>query len=465
MVETSFESLISGLPPEPESVLSEIQARVSTNCQKIVVLDDDPTGTQSVHNVSVLTEWSVPILREELELGSPAFYILTNSRSLTVEAAQALNHEIGVNLKDAAKQAGRKFVVISRSDSTLRGHYPAETDALAEGLEIFFDGLILAPYLREGERFTINNIQYVVSGKRALPVGETEFARDPALRYSASDLRFWVEEKTKGKIAAETVASLSIKDIRTGDILSKLTNLHDGQVCIVNAACDADIEQVVLGLLEAEGQGKRFLYRTAASFVRARAGIPPRPLLTSSELESVTNSGGLVIVGSFVPKTNTQLEALRQKFALNEIELDVNALLDDSQRSRVLSDVQRMINQAISTGQDVLLFTSRKLVTGENAQKTLKIEEIVSESLVACVRGLRTRPRYLVSKGGTTSSDVATKGLDVHKAMVLGQVLPGVPVWRLDMKSRFPGMVYVVFPGNVGDQNALVDVVSKFQKQ
>jgi uncharacterized protein YgbK (DUF1537 family) len=465
MVETSFESLISELPPEPDSVFKEIQARVSASPQKIVVLDDDPTGTQSVHDVSVLTEWSVPVLREELMLDSSVFFILTNSRSLTCEAAQVLNREIGANLKAAASQAGSEFTVISRSDSTLRGHYPAETDALAEGLGACFDGVILAPYLREGGRFTINDVHYVVNGKRALPVGETEFARDPALGYSESDLRFWIEEKSKGKIAAESVRSLSIGDIRTGDILSKLIKLHDGQVCIVNAACDADIERVVLSVLEAESQGKSFLYRTAASFVRARAGIPTRPPLTSAELQSEAKAGGLVIVGSFVPKTNRQLAVLRQKFSLKEIELDVHTLLDDSQRRNVILDVHQKINRAISAGQDVLLFTSRQLVTGSDAGESLKIEEIVSESLVACVRGLRIRPSYFVSKGGTTSSDVAVKGLDVHRALVLGEVLPGIPAWKLGKRSRFPGMVYVVFPGNVGDENALADVVLKFQKQ
>ena len=38
------------------------------------------------------------------------------------------------------------------------------------------------------------------------------------------------------------------------------------------------MEVFVRGLLAAEAAGKRFLYRTAASFVQVRAGIEPRSL-------------------------------------------------------------------------------------------------------------------------------------------------------------------------------------------
>jgi uncharacterized protein YgbK (DUF1537 family) len=74
------------------------------------------------------------------------------------------------------------------------------------------------------------------------------------------------------------------------------------------------------------------------------------------------------------------------------------------------------------------------------------------------VESITTRPRYILAKGGITSSDVATLGLHVKRAMVLGQTLPGVPVWHLGTESRFPGLVYIVFPGNVGDENSLVEI-------
>jgi uncharacterized protein YgbK (DUF1537 family) len=71
------------------------------------------------------------------------------------------------------------------------------------------------------------------------------------------------------------------------------------------------------------------------------------------------------------------------------------------------------------------------------------------------------RPKFIVAKGGITSSDLATKGLSAEKAFVLGAITPGVPVWQMDSKSKFPGISYVVFPGNVGNQNSLLEVCRK----
>ena len=112
----------------------------------MVVLDDDPTGTQTVHGLPVLTDWSVEMIVAELQNDLPAFYILTNSRSLPLPDAQKLNAEIGCNLSAAATQVQRNFAVISRGDSTLRGHFPGELAALSEALEQTFDGWIINPF-------------------------------------------------------------------------------------------------------------------------------------------------------------------------------------------------------------------------------------------------------------------------------------------------------------------------------
>ena len=157
------------------------------------MLDDDPTGTQTVHNIPVLTEWSVASLRAELANDLPCFYILTNSRSLPLPGAQAMNVEIARNLREASHQAQRDFVIVSRSDSTLRGHFPGEVDALANALEQDFDGWLIIPFFLEGGRYTIGNVHYVAEGDKLVPAGETPFARDSAFGYRASNLREWVE--------------------------------------------------------------------------------------------------------------------------------------------------------------------------------------------------------------------------------------------------------------------------------
>ncbi|MBM3225561.1 MAG: hypothetical protein FJZ47_17420, partial [Candidatus Tectomicrobia bacterium] len=206
-------------------------------------------------------------------------------------------------------------------------------------------------------------------------------------------------------------------------------------------------------------RGRRFLYRTAASFVSARADIAPRPLLTPAELHMPAAGGGLIMVGSHVPRTSSQLEALRAQAGVLSVEVQVAALLHDAQAAAEVSRVASAIDHGLQRNLDVVLFTSRTLVTGTDAQSNLAIGQRVSTRLVAMVQALTRRPRYVLAKGGITSSDIATHGLGVKRAMVLGQILPGVPVWRLGPETRYPGLGYIVFPGNVGSPQALADVV------
>lgn len=461
------QELFDQLPPEwSTDLLPTIQTQVAASGRKIVVLDDDPTGTQTVHNVGVLTTWSVAALAAELRNPDPCVYLLTNSRSLPLPSAQVLNAEIGHNLMAASQQTGRTFAVVSRSDSTLRGHYPGETDAVAAALGLQVDATLLIPFFLEGGRFTINDVHYVAEGEHLVPAAETPFARDAAFGYRHSDLRQWVAEKTGGRIPAEQVATISLTDIRQGGpdrVTERLLHLRNGTACIVNAASMRDVQVFVLGLLAAEAQDKVFLYRTAASFVQVRAGINPRPLLTAAEMAIPAAGGGLIVVGSYVPKTTGQLGELLATPAVASVEISVAALLDDQRQAAEISRAVGAIDEQLQRNQDVAIYTSRDLITGSDAGASLAIGQRVSESLVSIVRQISHRPRYLLAKGGITSSDVATKGLAVQRATVLGQILPGVPVWRTGTESRLPGLVYIVFPGNVGDNSALARAVQALQ--
>lgn len=461
-------TVFATLPAEwPDDLLSTIQGQVSTSGRKIIVLDDDPTGTQTVYDIPVLTEWSVDLLRAELANAAPAFYILTNSRSMSLPAAQQLNREVGRNLMLASEQSGRDFVVVSRSDSTLRGHYPGETDALATALATDFDATLIIPFFLEGGRYTIDDVHYVAEGDQLVPAAETPFARDAAFGYTHSNLREWVAEKTNGRTRAEAVATISLADLRHGgpaQVTQQLQKLAQGAVCIVNAASMRDLQVFVLGLLAAEAQGKKFLYRTAASFVQVRAGLATRPLLMRDELNLPQTGGGLVVVGSYVPKTTGQLSELLAQPEIVNVEISVGALLADHSQPAEIQRVAQTVDGALRQGQDVVIYTSRDLVAGKDADDSLVIGQRVSDSLVAIVHALKTRPRYLLAKGGITSSDVATTGLGVRRAIVLGQILPGVPVWRTGAESLYPDLAYIVFPGNVGDAQALVRVVAALRQ-
>jgi uncharacterized protein YgbK (DUF1537 family) len=457
------EDLFGDLPPEwPEDLLPIIREQVGASKRKVVVLDDDPTGTQTVHNTPVLTEWSVEALESELQNDFPAFYILTNSRSLTLPAVRGLNTEVGSNLVEAGKRANRDFVVVSRSDSTLRGHFPGEVEALASGLGENFDGWVVIPFFLEGGRYTIGDTHYVEEKGWLVPAAETEFAKDSVFGYRSSNLRDWVEEKTRGLVSSRDVVSVSIEDVRMGGpalIKERLLTLQGSKIGVVNAAGYRDVEVFVKGLLDAEAQGRRFLYRSAASFVRVRAGMSPRPLLSSADLGMPSRGSGLVFVGSYVPKTTRQLQKLLALAQVTGIEMNVEAILDGSRRGAEIDRICGSAEPLFQLEKDVVIYTSRRLITAGQAEGDLSIGNRVSEALIATLQRITAKLRYLIAKGGITASDVATKGLNVRRALVLGQILPGVPVWQLGPESRHAGIPYIVFPGNVGGDDALAETV------
>jgi uncharacterized protein YgbK (DUF1537 family) len=465
------DSVLDQLPPEyPDAGIStRVREVVAASKRKVVALDDDPTGVQTVHDTPVLASWSVPELADALREPGPLFFILTNSRSLPTAAAVLLNTEIARNLMTASRQTGGDVAIASRSDSTLRGHFPAETDAIAAVLG-GVDGVLIVPAFFEGGRYTIDDVHWVRDGDRLIPAAETEFARDATFGYTSSDLKAWVAEKTGGRIPASAVATISIEDIREGGpdrVAAHLMNVSGGQPVIVNAASYRDLDVVVLGLLAAEGAGKRFVSRTGASFVRARAGLPERPLLTRADLLGPAAPAplpGLVVVGSHVRRTSEQLDRLLALPGIVAIELSVPAIIAASEtRDDVVRDTRRAADRALARGEVPILFTSRAVVVAGDPTKQLDISRAVSAALVDVVRGLEERPGWVIGKGGITASDIGTKALGARRAVVLGQLRPGIPVWRLGPETRYPALPYVVFPGNVGAPETLAEVVSLLQ--
>jgi uncharacterized protein YgbK (DUF1537 family) len=403
----------------------------------------------------------VPFLTEEFSNDLPCFYILTNSRSMPLSQARDLNRRIGQNLGEAAHRAARRFVAMSRSDSTLRGHFPGEVYALCEGLGIKPDAVLLIPFFLEGGRYTLGDVHYVADGEWLVGAGETQSARDPVFGYRASNLREWVEEKTGGEVHAADVWSVSLEDIRLGGptrVAARLKALCSGAVCIVNCASVRDLEVFTLGLLEAEAAGKRFLYRTAASLVPVRCGMTPKPLLRRSEIR-FNGRGGLIVAGSYVQRTTSQLELLFQNTDVKGIEVEVATLIDERTRGAVIRSIAEQATRFLEQDTDVALFTSRKLLVQSNGADSLLAGQKISSAVVEIVRSIRVRPRYILAKGGITSSDIATKALNVKRAIVRGQILPGVPVWELGSESAYPGLPFVVFPGNVGDAGAVAEIV------
>lgn len=462
------EAVLESLPSEWQVDLSDDICKLNQNSSKmLIVLDDDPTGTQTVHDVEVLTEWCVESLVEQFRKKPNCFFILTNSRSLGSEKASALIKDICTNLCTAAKSAGNiDFTVVLRGDSTLRGHFPEEADAAVSVLGEM-DAWIICPFFLQGGRYTIEDIHYVADSDRLVPAGETEFAKDAAFGFKSSNLREWVEEKTVGRISASDVTSISIQLLRIGGpdaVCECLCSLPKGSACIVNAASEKDMTVFAAGMIKAELKGKRFLCRTAASFVSARIGIIPKsPILPKDLGINKERNGALIVVGSYVPKTTKQVEELKLQCGevLRSIEISVDKLAMKSlaEREEEINRAAGMASLFLRARKDTLMVTSRELIKGKTPSESLEINFKVSSALVEIVKQISARPRYILAKGGITSSDLATKALEAKRAKIVGQALAGVPLWQLGPESRHPGVPYIVFPGNVGDSKALAEIV------
>ncbi|MFI7480916.1 four-carbon acid sugar kinase family protein [Kocuria sp. M1R5S2] len=464
--------LLAEYPAEVPVDPREVAASVAATGRVLVVLDDDPTGTQSVSDLPVLTRWDVEDFAWALGTGAPAVYVLTNTRSLDPAEAQARNREAVDHALTAAREAGVPLGFVSRSDSTLRGHFPLEPDAiaatLAERTGEPTDGVVVVPAFPEAGRITVGGVHYTRDGQGGLvPVAETEFARDATFHYSSSHLARYVEEKSGGRWPAEDVIVLDLHAVRGGaaGIADLLEPAAGSTPVVVDVVTENDLRALALGLAEAERRGKKLLYRVGPPFVRARIGQEQRAPLTGDEVPAGGTGpvGGLVVVGSHVGVTTRQLKALTDRHShATTVELPVEAVLDPDRAEAQLTETVGAVVAALAEG-DVVLHTSRLLVRSEDPSESLRIARTVSAAVVAVVnRTLRTAPpRFVVAKGGITSSDVAAHGLEIRHAMVRGPMLPGiVSLWEpVDGPAR--GIPYVVFAGNVGDDGSLAEVVRK----
>jgi len=434
------------------------------NQTKIIVLDDDPTGSQTVHSCLLLTQWDTTTLRLALMDDAPLFFILTNTRSMSAQDAADTTRQVCKNLRatlDAMKYAGTFIqpILVSRSDSTLRGHYPIETDVIAEELGPF-DAHFIVPAFFEGGRTTRDGIHYLRVGERDVPVHETEFARDSVFGYRNSYLPAYVEEKTKGRIAINQVRHVTLDEVR-GDLTDSLMALSNNTCCVVDAETQSDLNNFARSVNAAAQNGKRFLFRSAASLLTSLAALPPQPVAAMQMHQYVRNSRpGAVIVGSHVAKTTQQLNALLKQPRTVGIEVDVDQIIDH--RDALLSAVSQRVEDAFKADNTAVVFTSRSERQFPDQATRLAFGQAVSALLMDVIRALPKEVGFLISKGGITSNDTLSTGLELRTARILGQLLPGVSVVACpEQHPRFPRLPVVIFPGNVGDDQALATAVAR----
>lgn len=404
---------------------------------KLIVLDDDPTGIQTVHGCLLITDWSDLYVREAFLDDEPFFYILTNTRAMTREEAEAVTREAMEAVVRVNQEFGYRLIIVSRSDSCLRGHFPLEPNVMREVLTqhgiAVWEKTPFCPAFIEAGRFTIEGVHYMKDGDRLVPVSETEFARDNVFAYHTSVLKDYIREKGANPEDYEIVDAKSYDELETYvDRLMKETADFDGAIVI----------------------------RSSSSLPKALSGIDDQPLLDRSMLSPRNHDDsplnpGCFVVGSHVKKTTQQLDCLLQAEGTCGLEIDVQRILDDERN--LMEETIKTIQEIVEMQLTPVIYTSRQEIRLDDANQRQHLGQKVSDFLVAIVRLLPFTPSYLVGKGGITSNDILTKGLAMKTARVMGQVVNSVPCV---MAREFP---YIIFPGNVGSEQSLREVYEKLK--
>lgn len=405
--------------------------------RKLIVLDDDPTGIQTVHGCLLITDWSDQYVREAFLDDEPFFYILTNTRAMTREEAEAVTREAMEAVVRVNQEFGYRLIIVSRSDSCLRGHFPLEPNVMREVLTqhgiAVWEKTPFCPAFIEAGRFTIEGVHYMKEGDRLVPVSETEFARDNVFAYHTSVLKDYIREKGANPEDYEIVDAKSYDELQTYvDRLMEETADFDGAIVI----------------------------RSSSSLPKALSGIDDQPLLDRSMLSPRNHDDspltpGCFVVGSHVKKTTQQLDCLLQAEGTCGLEIDVQRILDDERN--LMEETIKTIQEIVEMQLTPVIYTSRQEIRLDDANQRQHLGQKVSDFLVAIVRLLPFTPSYLVGKGGITSNDILTKGLAMKTARVMGQVVNSVPCV---MAREFP---YIIFPGNVGSEQSLREVYEKLK--
>lgn len=457
--------------PEQVRVVENLLGNLQKESRKLfVVIDDDPTGGQTVHDIMVYTSWEKEVILNAFQTVEFMFYIMTNSRSMTQTETAAVHKQIMESLNEASELTGREYEVISRGDSTLRGHYPLEPNVICANANKTIQKELMIPFFLEGNRLTIDDVHYIHEEDGLIPVGDTEFSRDKTFGFVHSDLKEWMEEKTKGEYSAKEVSSISLEMLRNMDFeaIEKILMAEEVKKIIVNATCYMDLKVFAICYFRALLKGVTFVARTAASWPKTIGCFAEIPYLTSADITDGTcSNGGLIIIGSHVHKTTAQLEALRQSdLDLEYIEFNQHYAVDEKMLKNEVDRVSELANGYIKEGRTIVVYTRRERIDyNTGAEGELIITNRIADAVTAIAKNIQVKPRFVVAKGGITSSDIAVKAFCAKDAYILGQVAPGIPVWQLGKQSKYPGMAYVVFPGNVGKKETLYEIVRNLKEK
>lgn len=412
---------------------------------KTVVLDDDPTGTQSASDVQVLFYYDFDAILNALKKADSVF-LQTNSRAISEDRAVSLMDRIRRDIKHVEERLGEPIRVVLRGDSTLRGHVFSETARMLGASDV----ILFVPAFPAGGRVTIEGTHLIRTIGGDLPVSDSEYARDPVFPFATSNLVEYVAQKSGRAAIAVPLEELHVP----GRLAHKLVDSEPGSVVIPDAITDDDVRMIATEVEVAERLGAHVVVRCASPLAAALAGVQSAGLLALPE-SARAGLRVLVVCGSHTYGATRQLAELAHHYG-EPVTLDVNAALVHPEGTGIAASqlVQLQLRDRgigiLASGRD------RSLSHG-----TLEHGELVMKSLTSAVRELRSDVDVVIAKGGITSSEVARVGLGSTAATVHGQILPGISEWELAVDGR--PLTYVVVPGNVGGDAALLNAVDRYR--
>jgi uncharacterized protein YgbK (DUF1537 family) len=419
-----------------------------------VIVDDDPTGTQTLRGVELLFGVEDELLRDRLTAGASTVCVLTNSRALSRDEAHRANARIAAILRD---HAGTRPLLVSRGDSTLRGHLTAETAALTHALDAPAAEVrrVFVPAFVQAGRTTRGGRHYVEINGEVMPASATPFADDARFGYSESSLADYLVE-VGAVMSAGDVQVVDLESVRSGGTAEAL-RATASEWSVVDAEHVADIDAIASALLALHAEGVALLVRCAPSLVGGLVGGSAPAALSDAELRNAfpTRDGhGLVVAGSHVPQTARQLAALAGEPGIYSIEIAVDVLADENPAARA-DPIDRII--AALADSDVVLSTPRTEIRDSSAGGAMakRFSDSLSEIVTAVAQ--RYPLAWVIAKGGITSHETAARGLGIRAAVVVGQLFDSkVSVIRPTVAPAATiGLPYVIFPGNVGRDDDL----------
>jgi len=422
--------LTQNLPAEwPDDLIPEIHEALAESGKTLVILDEDPSGTQAVFDVQVLTRLDEQAIEAALDEQPPVLFLLLESGALDSEKRGELLQKIA----DILRKFGDHVTVVSRSHPTLVGRFPLENDLLRAALGLPDAPTLFIPFCETGGHLTVGDSHYLNGADHLAPI----------------DLREYLGERIG---SSQTITSISIEELRSGEVSAELAALPDGCTCIINAASRRDLEVLALAL---HGSERRFLFQSAASFVQTFAGIVTRPPLEPWQMQDLdpNPNGGVIIIGSRSPKADAQLaHLLGNATEVVPLEVEVSDLLEGHRDEP--GPLASRLEALVASGKTAALYFSHD-------QSEMASLSAISRSIGSLVEALQARPAFFIVKGDAISADLARDALGMERAMVLGQILPGVPVWTLGNETRHPGLAYIIFPTGIGSDDSLTEAYRK----